>query len=177
MLPSPHVDFAPQGQPVNILRPVLRSPAGKSLPAILIYDGECGFCRWSLSQLARVMPSRPDFRAWQSIDLDQYGLSPQQTSVEAWWVDSTGAYGGHRAFGRWLAACGRPWSWLGSAMTCPPLSALTALGYRVIARHRHRIPGPWARKCTVLPQSHSAPGGSKPQAGKPAMGGRPEALL
>lgn len=118
---------------------------GKSrrVDATLIFDGQCGFCRWSLALIARWLPARPAFVASQSADLGALGLTQQQADTAAWWVDSAGAHGGHLVLARWLRASGFPWSPVGRLLTLAPVSLVAAATYRWIARNRSRLRGPW----------------------------------
>lgn len=130
----------------------------RTVPATLIFDGQCGFCRWSLDHLSHLLPVRPEFLASQSADLTSYGLTQPQVDAAAWWVDSAGAHGGHLVLARWLLASGRPWSLFGWFLTLPPVSPAAALTYRWIARNRFRLRGPWSGTCHIpSPQLPVAP--------------------
>ncbi|WP_280726714.1 DCC1-like thiol-disulfide oxidoreductase family protein [Kitasatospora sp. MAA4] len=120
------------------------------MEATFVFDGECGFCRWSLLQLQQRLPVQPVPQAWQSIDLSTLGLSEAQTAQAAWWIDETGRYPGHEAFARWLRVNRAPWSCLGRLMTVPGVSTLCRWGYRAVARNRRRIPGPWEHSCGIV---------------------------
>lgn len=118
--------------------------------ATLVYDAECGFCRWSLAWLLRRLPMRPRVRAARTLAPGEFGISADQAARSAWWVDSSGVYGGHEVFARWLRACGGLWALPGRVLTWPVVSPVCAGVYRLIAANRHRIPGPWARTCPVI---------------------------
>jgi predicted DCC family thiol-disulfide oxidoreductase YuxK len=113
---------------------------------LLVYDGDCGFCtasaewiraRWPGPEVARLVPSQRLGLA----DRQRLGLSPDDLSRAAWWVDGSRTWRGHLAIGRALIAAGGGWSLLGRAMFVPPVRQLAALGYQVVARNRHRLPG------------------------------------
>lgn len=115
----------------------------RTVDATLIYDGQCGLCRWALARISRRLPARPVLLASQSADLRAFGLTQHQADTAAWWVDSSGAHGGHLVLARWLRASGFPRSPLGRLLTIPPVSLLAAAAYRWIARNRGRLRGPW----------------------------------
>ena len=109
---------------------------------MLIYDGDCGFC----TATANWVDERPradfDVQPWQAVDLDAHGLTVDDVASAAYWVDASGElHRGHRAVAATLRALGGPWALLGRALTVPPLSWLAAVGYRIVAANRHRLPG------------------------------------
>jgi predicted DCC family thiol-disulfide oxidoreductase YuxK len=112
---------------------------------LLIIDGDCGFCRSSADWLegglrvpARVLP-------WQALserDLRGLGLTVDQVQAAAWWVDESGhPSGGHRAIGRSLAASTGWRRMVAAFVLARPLTPVMAGAYRLVARHRHRLPG------------------------------------
>lgn len=109
---------------------------------MLIYDGDCGFCTttaaWAQSRLPADTPVVP----WQSLNLDEYGLSTDDVSTAAYWVDDHGAtQRGYRAAGHTLIAMGRPWAALGWLALRPPLKWPADIAYKLVARYRYRLPG------------------------------------
>lgn len=50
-------------------------------------------------------------------------------------------YGGAQAVARLLMRSGGAWAYLGALLTLAPVRPLAALGYRWVARNRHRLPG------------------------------------
>jgi hypothetical protein len=102
-------------------------------------------------------------------DLPQVGLSRDQARRAAWWIPASptlvaaagpgpqggraagerrrgsrrpgGPRAGHRAIGWALRACRFPWPLVGALLLVPPLSWLAALGYALVVRLRHRLPG------------------------------------
>jgi predicted DCC family thiol-disulfide oxidoreductase YuxK len=109
--------------------------------ALLIFDGDCGFCTscatWAQRRLrdADVVPG-------QRIDVTAFGLSALDVTASAWWVDEERrVHRGHRAIGKALQACGGWWrltSWL---FLIPPFSLAAWTAYGLVARFRHRLPG------------------------------------
>lgn len=110
---------------------------------MLVYDGDCGFCTRSAHWIRRRLPPDVEVASWQSLpDLDALGLTLDDVTTAAWWVDPPAApRGGHLAIGASLVAAGGAWGLLGRALLAPPLRWLAAPVYRRVARDRHRLPG------------------------------------
>lgn len=108
---------------------------------ILVFDGDCGFCTMTAQWVAARLDSA-DVEPWQSLDLDALGLTEQQVSTAAYWVEpGRPPQRGHDAVAAALQAMGWPWRGLGEAITRPPLSWLAAPTYEVVAANRGRLPG------------------------------------
>jgi len=56
-------------------------------------------------------------------------------------IDGNDLDEGARAIARALIAAGGLWEILGRVLLFPPISWISALGYRIIARYRHFLPG------------------------------------
>ena len=108
---------------------------------MLIYDGDCGFCTQMARWLGGHLPERFVVTPWQGLDLAAFGLTEQDVSTAAYWVDEDGAHRGSTGIARCLVAMGKPWSIAGCAMAVPPLSWLARGVYRLIANNRYRLPG------------------------------------
>lgn len=108
---------------------------------MLVYDGECGFCTrcaaW-VEKHGRGIRISP----WQALDLDEVGLTERQVRAAAYWVEGSRAEAGERAVARALMACGRGYRVLGHVLLLPGVRRLSAVGYRFVAQHRGRLPGP-----------------------------------
>lgn len=101
---------------------------------------------------------------WQSLNLEELGLTRKQVEDAAWWFgqhdgtgsdgtgsdvsaathaqpDSVRAVSGHAAIGQALAAAGGCWGLLGRSILQAPLSWIARPVYTLIADHRHRFPG------------------------------------
>jgi predicted DCC family thiol-disulfide oxidoreductase YuxK len=114
--------------------------------ALLVYDGDCGFCsasaqwiaaKWPNSRTAEVVP-------WQRLGeegLARFDLTTADAKKSAWWIEEGRTFGAHLAIGRALAAATGAWALLGRALLIPPLRWLAAAGYPVVARYRYRLPG------------------------------------
>lgn len=108
--------------------------------ATIVYDGDCGFCT-SCAQWLEAR-SDADVAPWQRLDLDALGLSGDDVATAAWWVGEDGERRrGERAIAQALRTCGPGWSALGSVIDAPPVRPFAAVGYQLVARFRHRLPG------------------------------------
>jgi predicted DCC family thiol-disulfide oxidoreductase YuxK len=118
------------------------NPDGRPL---LVFDGDCGFCTKSAEWVSRDWRGRARAVPWQTLGekgLAEIGLTIEQVTESAWWVDQLNQpVGGHRAIGESLRAC-RGWKRaLGTAIVSPPLDWIGPAAYRLVARHRYRLPG------------------------------------
>jgi predicted DCC family thiol-disulfide oxidoreductase YuxK len=114
----------------------------KSHRAVLIFDGDCGFCT-SASNFIKAKSSVPiEIHPWQFIDVSEYGLTQAQVAAKVYFVAEGVAYSGHEAFASILA---RQTNWLlklaGTALMAPPLCWLARPGYWLVAKFRHKLPG------------------------------------
>jgi len=110
--------------------------------ATLIFDGDCGFCTTAANFAVRHSHFPITAVAWQLTDVTEYGLLTQQTADKVWLVVDGERYGGHEAVARILTLQRRPLSTLlGYLMLIPPMCAVSSLGYRLVARYRHKLPG------------------------------------
>jgi predicted DCC family thiol-disulfide oxidoreductase YuxK len=112
----------------------------------LIFDGECGFCTACARWIERRWTSTPSPRvvAWQSVDHEVPGLvtpTSQQMRESVWWIEGDRPHAGSRAVAKALVATSSPWRLVGFALLRAPLSWFAEPVYRVVARHRHRLPG------------------------------------
>jgi len=108
---------------------------------LLIYDGDCGFCTVTAKQYARIAGDPERIGSWQSLNLDDYGLTEAQTSASVWWYSHSRTSSGADACADALKACGWPYSALGSLLSFAPVMWLARRVYPTIARNRHKLPG------------------------------------
>ena len=81
--------------------------------------------------------------------LARYGLTRQDAHERMWLVRDGRRHGGAQAFAAWFAT-GRPAARLiGRTLTLPGVRHASEAAYRLIARNRHRIPGPWEHTCGI----------------------------
>jgi len=108
---------------------------------VLVFDGDCAFCSSCARLLERIGPEA-EIIAWQLADLGELGITSEQAAEAVSWVEPDGTVRtGHEAIAAVLGAAGRPWRVAGRVMLLPVVSPLAAVGYRLVARNRHRLPG------------------------------------
>ncbi len=116
---------------------------------LLVYDGECGFCIRSARWIEARLPTEARVAPWQSLKLDELGLSELDARSAVWWIDDRGKgmrwSRGAQAIGRSLMAAGGAWAAAGALIVHPPLGWLARPVYALVAANRHRIRIP-ARK-------------------------------
>jgi predicted DCC family thiol-disulfide oxidoreductase YuxK len=112
---------------------------------ILIYDGNCGFCTSVAMKISDRWRVPAKASSWQDLGGDglaELGLSPADVQRAAWWVDSDGRlFEGHLAVAKSLIAAQGWRGAVGKMILIPPVGGVAALGYRVVVRNRHRLPG------------------------------------
>jgi predicted DCC family thiol-disulfide oxidoreductase YuxK len=113
---------------------------------LLIYDGDCAFCtkcarwierRWHSTPAPRAIPSQLIISVEPTLVIP----TPSQMNESVWWIGPQGEESGSRAIARALLAATFPWPLIGLALLTPPISWFAPVVYRVVARHRHRLPG------------------------------------
>jgi predicted DCC family thiol-disulfide oxidoreductase YuxK len=109
---------------------------------LLVFDGDCAFCTTWVDRLRNRLPRFPEATPWQWIDHQELGLSHDDVSNYAWYVTPSHQYAGHLAVSALLRMQrGFGWRFAGNLLATPPFSWLAAIGYRLVARYRHRLPG------------------------------------
>ena len=116
--------------------------AGKTTAATLIFDGDCGFCTTTANFIKARSTAAIDVHPWQFIDVARFGLTEEQTASRVYFAFEGKTYGGHAALAKVLLAQ-RNWIFkaIGAIMLTPPFSWLAHLGYLLIAKYRHKLPG------------------------------------
>ncbi|MGW0122137.1 thiol-disulfide oxidoreductase DCC family protein [Streptomyces sp. NPDC003327] len=109
---------------------------------VLVYDGDCGFCTTSANFAERRVRPRCDIVPWQFADLDALGVTAERAQYEVLWVTPDGTVrGGAEAVAKALLSAGGAWAPLGATLLLPGVRWAAARVYRVVAAHRHRLPG------------------------------------
>lgn len=109
---------------------------------LLVFDGDCAFCTTWVLRLERWLPEFPESQPWQWVDCEALGLSRHDVTHYAWLLVDGERYRGHAAFAALLRRQRRArWRFLGYLLVTPPFSWAAAVGYALIARFRHRLPG------------------------------------
>lgn len=110
--------------------------------ATLIFDGDCGFCTSTANFIKARSSVAIDIHPWQLIDVGSFGLTKKQTASRVYFVADGKSYAGHEALAKVLLV--QP-NWvfksMGAVMMTPPFSWLASLGYLLVAKFRHRLPG------------------------------------
>lgn len=110
--------------------------------ALMIYEGDCGFCNRCVRFAARRLPTEAQFKPWQRVDLAGLGIPRARARHEVLWVQPDGrVFGGAQAIAKLLLDCGGPWAVLGAVLRVPPFRWVAHAGYRVVAKNRWRLPG------------------------------------
>ncbi len=143
-------------------------------PALLVFDGDCGFCTTSARFARRwVAGGRYAVRPWQELDLRALRLTVADVTTAAWFVGpevpevpvGSGTTAGSdlareadrtRVSGAAAVAAalrhGRlPWRPLGAVLTLPGVRRLAERVYRWVAAHRYALPG-GTPACVVPPR-------------------------
>jgi predicted DCC family thiol-disulfide oxidoreductase YuxK len=118
-----------------------------SLPQ-LIFDEDCGFCSsaasWGARNLARGDGTDAEVVPWQLLDPAAVGAAMvARAQREVLWVTADGVvHGGAAAVASWLGHRGGPYrlpGWI--ILSATPTRQVAEAVYRLVARHRHQLPG------------------------------------
>jgi predicted DCC family thiol-disulfide oxidoreductase YuxK len=109
---------------------------------LLVFDGDCAFCTTWVRRLERWLPDVPEAQPWQWVDHEALGLSRHDVTHYVWLLTDSRRFRGHAAVAALLRRQ-RPagWRFLGHLLVTPPFSWAAAVGYLLVARFRHRLPG------------------------------------
>ncbi len=123
--------------------------------ALLVYDGDCGFCLSCVVFMERRI--RPDVQAvpWQECDLDALGLKPEQCMSALQFVAASDEVSsGSRAVTAMLRTARAPWTWLGAVGDAPGVEWVADVAYRIVAANRGTIGRLGSRtRCRSIPRS------------------------
>lgn len=109
---------------------------------LLVFDGDCAFCTTWVNRSRELLPRFPEALPYQWIDYSELGLTEHDVHNYAWFVTPTKQFAGHLAFAALMRAQrGFGWRFVGWILSTPPFSWIAAVGYRLIARYRHKLPG------------------------------------
>ena len=110
--------------------------------ALIIYDGDCGFCSASARWLRRHVQPRAQLVPWQELDLAALSLTAEQCTTSVQWVGPAGQRADQSAAVAAALRSGRqPWASVGGLLGQEWLRPLADKAYRFVARHRGRLPG------------------------------------
>lgn len=108
---------------------------------ILIFDGDCGFCTTAANYVSKRSRVQMRIIPWQFADLAALGLTKAQAQSKVQLVVSGETYTGHLCFAKLLELQPQPLRIMGAILRTKPFSWIAALGYWLVARYRHKLPG------------------------------------
>lgn len=109
---------------------------------LLVFDGDCGFCRRWIRRMRAWFRRHPDAVAWQHADLVALGLTEQQCREAVQFVDASGrVWSGGDAAAQVLRVAGFPYSVAGGVMLLPVVKSIAQRAYKWVANNRHRFKG------------------------------------
>jgi len=113
--------------------------------AVLVFDGDCGFCTVCARWMESKWPAHSaEAIAWQQLDADtmaRYGLNMADVTSQVWWIDEQGRRGANRAVSAALRCSNGWWKCVGIVLDLPPIRWVARPGYFLVARYRHLLPG------------------------------------
>lgn len=123
--------------------------------ALLITDGDCGFCQSSAAWLLHNFSGDWQNAPSQSLQIADYGLTAKDVETQVWFVQMReGAvvkFGGAQAVAKLLLT--QPKFWikpLAALAFVPVFKQIANLLYKLISRNRGRLPGA-TDACAVEP--------------------------
>lgn len=133
--------------------------------AIFLYDGDCAFCARCVSLLQRHLNAPARIIAWQTLDVTALGLTKADCAAAVQWAYTGKVHAGPAAFASLLRSTTRTrdlgWRLMGRLLATPPVLAAAWPVYRLVARHRHRLPG-GASSCALPTRTSRDPLTSRP---------------
>lgn len=115
--------------------------------ALLIYDGDCAFCKNSLKWAIGNLKQMPNYVAFQKIDLTEYQLTKTEAESQVWLLEGNRQFGGHRAVASlFKGQTSLFWRLIGVVIDL--FGPISALVYRWVAKNRHRLPG-GTKECSI----------------------------
>lgn len=104
---------------------------------VLVYDGECAFCRWCVRFLVRRTRRPLTCVAYQDADVVALGLTLAQCAAAVQWVADDGSVSeAHNAVAAALRNARTPWPILGAIIDAPGIRKFSAYVYRRVALQR-----------------------------------------
>lgn len=119
------------------------SPSPRPRPAF-VYDGDCGFCeKWARWLADRTDPDIDFIPMTDGAGGDVAGVTPEDIKTASVFVDEAGTrHSGADGFAQVLRRSDGAWAILGTVGTLPVARELARASYGLVARNRHRLPGP-----------------------------------
>lgn len=108
---------------------------------IVLFDGRCGFCTWSVGFATKYVRAHAQFLAYQRVDLDRFPVSQEECEEAVQFVDGSKVSSGALAVGRILSVGSGLWPQVGRVVAAPAVLPVSERVYRFVARHRGRLWG------------------------------------
>ena len=109
---------------------------------LLIFDGECGFCRRWVRHMTSWFAKHPTPIAWQQANLGDLGLTAEQCNAAVQFVSADlRISSGSDAAARVLIVAGLPFNIAGFIMLAPGVRIIAQWAYRWVANNRRRFKG------------------------------------
>ena len=111
--------------------------SGTEPKPLLIYDGDCGFCRRWVARWKKQTAERIDYASYQGVAprFPEIPLEQFQQAVQLISTDGTRCSGAEAVFETRARGMNKK-GWLWIYHNVPGFGPLSRLGYRFVARHR-----------------------------------------
>ncbi|MGA1332229.1 MAG: thiol-disulfide oxidoreductase DCC family protein, partial [Ilumatobacteraceae bacterium] len=107
---------------------------------VLVFDGECTFCRSCVRFAERIKKRNFTSVAYQDVNLSELGLRLEECTQAVQWVEADKSHvAAHEAVAAVLSSARFPWPIVGRIMMWPGVRSIAALVYRRVARQRQCI--------------------------------------
>ncbi len=111
-------------------------PDASSSEWVLVYDGDCAFCQYTVEYAAAVVGDSLRFQPYQKVASDYPDVALDEFSASIQLFTPQGRYAGAEAAFRVLAVAPRLAGWLWCYRFVPLFATLAEFAYRLTARHR-----------------------------------------
>lgn len=108
---------------------------------LVLFDGRCGFCTWSVRFARQTVHAEADFLPYQSVDVSNYNLTVEQCADAVQFIDYAGPVSGERAVAAILRTGHGVWPPFGRFIGSAVIRPLVGVMYRFVARHRGKLWG------------------------------------
>ncbi|MEU8727300.1 DUF393 domain-containing protein [Streptomyces antimycoticus] len=128
-------------------------PSTPQSPAVLAYDGDCGFCQTSVDRIRALTAPTMEAVPWQFLPAEATALHLERLDREVLLLrGGTVLAGGSDALARYVGTSpSRAYRTLAAVIRLPGIRACARVVYRWVSRNRHRLPG-GTPACAVPPR-------------------------
>ncbi|QJT01401.1 DUF393 domain-containing protein [Streptomyces asoensis] len=125
----------------------------RSVPPVLAYDGDCGFCQASVDRIRDLAAPALEAVPWQFLPAESTAPHLERLDREVLLLrGGTVLAGGADALARWLATSpSAAYRTLSAVLRLPGVRVCARVVYRWVSRNRHRLPGA-TPACAVPPR-------------------------